>query len=167
LLEKACKVDSDRVLRTIQLGDSAMRLMPRHPPRIGVCGLNPHAGERVLFGRRDMDPIAPAVEQAHALDIECSGPLLPDTIFVRGLRGEFDLIGALYHDHLHISMKVIDFEGTVNASLGIPILRTSVDQGTAFDIQGKSRDTEYRGGAAACRWDCGRPSSAEQFYGHR
>lgn len=138
-LEKACQVDSQRVLRTIQLGDGALRLMLRRPPRIGVCGLNPHAGEHGLFGRQDIEAIAPAIEQARALGIECYGPLPPDTVFVRGLRGEFDLIVAQYHDQGHIPMKLIDFEETVNVSLGIPILRTSVDHGTAFDIAGKNK----------------------------
>jgi 4-hydroxythreonine-4-phosphate dehydrogenase len=137
-LEQACQVDSQRVLRTIELGDQAMRLMLQRPPRIGVCGLNPHAGEHGLFGRQDADAIAPAVAQACALGIQCTGPHAPDTIFVRGLRGEFDLIVAMYHDQGHIPMKIIDFEETVNVSLGIPIIRTSVDHGTAFDIAGKN-----------------------------
>jgi 4-hydroxythreonine-4-phosphate dehydrogenase len=101
--------------------------------------LNPHAGEHGLFGRQDADAIAPAVEQACARGIQCTGPHAPDTIFVRGLRGEFDLIVAMYHDQGHIPMKIIDFEETVNVSLGIPIIRTSVDHGTAFDIAGKNK----------------------------
>jgi 4-hydroxythreonine-4-phosphate dehydrogenase len=138
-LAEACRVDTQRVLRTIELGHQALRLMLRRPPRIGVCGLNPHAGEHCLFGRQDADAIAPAIEQARALGIQCSGPHPPDTIFVRGLRGEFDLIVAMYHDQGHIPMKLIDFEETVNVSLGLPIIRTSVDHGTAFDIAGKNQ----------------------------
>jgi 4-hydroxythreonine-4-phosphate dehydrogenase len=137
-LQQACQVDSQRVLRTIELGNQALRLMLRRQPRIGVCGLNPHAGEHGLFGRQDADAIAPAVARACALGIQCTGPHAPDTIFVRGLRGEFDLIVAMYHDQGHIPMKIIDFEETVNVSLGIPIIRTSVDHGTAFDIVGKN-----------------------------
>ena len=138
-LEQACRVDPQRVLRTIELGDKALQLMLRRRPRIGVCGLNPHAGEHGLFGRQDSDAIAPAIAQAQARGIQCTGPHAADTIFVRGLRGEFDLIVAMYHDQGHIPMKIIDFEETVNVSLGIPIIRTSVDHGTAFDIAGRNQ----------------------------
>jgi 4-hydroxythreonine-4-phosphate dehydrogenase len=101
-------------------------------------GLNPHAGEHGLFGRQEIDVIVPAIEQARAKGLDCRGPLPPDTAYVRALRGEFDLIVAQYHDQGHIPMKLIDFEETVNVSLGIPIIRTSVDHGTAFDIAGKN-----------------------------
>ena len=138
-LEQACKLNSARILRTIQLGDEALRLMRQAPPRIAVCGLNPHAGEHGLFGTQDAEFIAPAIAQARAIGIDCSGPHSPDTLFVRALRGEFDLVVAMYHDQGHIPMKLIDFEATVNVSLGIPILRTSVDHGTAFDIAGRNQ----------------------------
>jgi 4-hydroxythreonine-4-phosphate dehydrogenase len=138
-LAQACLVDSQRVLRTIELGNEALRLMLQRPPRIGVSGLNPHAGEHGLFGHQEQDVIAPAIEQARAEGIQCAGPFPPDTIFVRGLRGEFDLIVAMYHDQGHIPMKIIDFNETVNVSLGIPIIRTSVDHGTAFDIAGQGK----------------------------
>ena len=138
-LEQACRVAVHSVLRTIQLGEQALHLMLQRPPRIGVCGLNPHAGELGLFGRQDADAIAPAIEQTRALGLQCTGPHPPDTIFVRGLGGEFDLIVAMYHDQGHIPMKIIDFEETVNVSLGISIIRTSVDHGTAFDIAGKNK----------------------------
>jgi 4-hydroxythreonine-4-phosphate dehydrogenase len=137
-LEQACKVDKQRVIRTIELGDAALRLMLGRAPRIGVCGLNPHAGEHNLFGRQDSETIAPAIAEAAARDLDCSGPHPADTIFLRGLRGDFDLIVAMYHDQGHIPMKLIDFESTVNVSLGIPVIRTSVDHGTAFDIAGKN-----------------------------
>jgi 4-hydroxythreonine-4-phosphate dehydrogenase len=113
--------------------------MRRRAPRIAVCGLNPHAGEHGLFGRQDAEIITPAIAEARALGIDCSGPHSPDTIFVRALRGEFDLIVAMYHDQGHIPMKLIDFEGGVNVSLGLPIIRTSVDHGTAFDIAGRNQ----------------------------
>lgn len=138
-LEQACKLNTQRILRTIQLGDEALRLMRQAPPRIAVCGLNPHAGEHGLFGTQDAEFIAPAIEQARTLGINCSGPHSPDTIFVRAVRGEFDLIVAMYHDQGHIPMKLLDFESTVNVSLGIPVIRTSVDHGTAFDIAGQNR----------------------------
>jgi 4-hydroxythreonine-4-phosphate dehydrogenase len=137
-LEQACKLNQQRIVRTIQLGNDALKLMRQRAPRIAVCGLNPHAGEHNLFGTQDSEFIAPAVAEARALGIDCTGPHSPDTIFIRGLRGDFDLIVAMYHDQGHIPMKLIDFEATVNVSLGIPIIRTSVDHGTAFDIAGKN-----------------------------
>jgi 4-hydroxythreonine-4-phosphate dehydrogenase len=138
-LEQACKLEQSRIVRTIELGAEAMQLMLGRPPKIGVCGLNPHAGEHNLFGRQDSEIIAPAVEEARRLGYDCIGPLPPDSIYIRGLRKEFDLIVAMYHDQGHIPMKLIDFERTVNISLGIPIIRTSVDHGTAFDIAGQNR----------------------------
>ena len=138
-LERACRLEQKRIVRTIELGAEAMRLMLGRSPRIGVCGLNPHAGEHGMFGREDSEIIAPAVEEAQRLGYDCSGPHSPDAIFVRGLRKEFDLIVAMYHDQGHIPMKLIDFEKTINISLGIPIIRTSVDHGTAFDIAGHGR----------------------------
>jgi 4-hydroxythreonine-4-phosphate dehydrogenase len=138
-LEQACKLKQDRIVRTIELGAEAMQLMLGRTPQIGVCGLNPHAGEHNLFGRQDSEVIAPAVEEARRRGYDCTGPHSPDAIFIRGLRKEFDLIVAMYHDQGHIPMKLIDFEETVNISLGIPIIRTSVDHGTAFDIAGQNR----------------------------
>ncbi|MGB8029601.1 MAG: 4-hydroxythreonine-4-phosphate dehydrogenase PdxA [Terracidiphilus sp.] len=138
-LEQACRLDRGHIVRTIQLGNDALLWLRRTAPRIAVCGLNPHAGEHGLFGRQDAEIIAPAIAEARALGIDCSGPHSPDTIFVRALRGEFDLIVAMYHDQGHIPMKLIDFEGGVNVSLGLPIIRTSVDHGTAFDIAGRNQ----------------------------
>ena len=137
-LEQACHPDRARIVHTIQLGNHALLWMLRRAPRIAVCGLNPHAGEHGIFGRQDLDVIAPAIAEARAQGIDCSGPHSPDTIFVRALRGEFDLIVAMYHDQGHIPMKLLDFEGGVNVSLGLPIIRTSVDHGTAFDIAGRN-----------------------------
>ena len=137
-LDQACKLNQHRIVRTIQLGNDALKLMRQRPPRIAVCGLNPHAGEHGLFGTQDAEFIAPAIAEARALGIDCTGPHSADTIFIRGLRGDFDLIVAMYHDQGHIPMKLIDFEATVNVSLGIPIILTSVDHGTAFDIAGKN-----------------------------
>jgi 4-hydroxythreonine-4-phosphate dehydrogenase len=138
-LEQACRLDRAHIVRTIQLGNDALIWLRRRAPRIAVCGLNPHAGEHGLFGREDAEIIAPAIAEARALGIDCTGPHSPDTIFVRALRGEFDLIVAMYHDQGHIPMKLIDFEGGVNVSLGLPIIRTSVDHGTAFDIAGRNQ----------------------------
>jgi 4-phospho-D-threonate 3-dehydrogenase / 4-phospho-D-erythronate 3-dehydrogenase len=138
-LQQACRLDRAHIVRTIQLGNDALLWLHRRAPRIAVCGLNPHAGEHGLFGREDAEIIVPAIAEARALGIDCSGPHSPDTIFIRALRGEFDLIVAMYHDQGHIPMKLIDFEGGVNVSLGLPIIRTSVDHGTAFDIAGRNQ----------------------------
>ena len=115
-----------------------MKLLGFERPRIAVCGLNPHAGEHGLFGDEDERAIAPAIAQARAEGLECTGPHAGDTVFLQASRGAYDLVVAMYHDQGHIPMKLIDFEGTVNISLGIPIIRTSVDHGTAFDIAGKN-----------------------------
>ena len=138
-LRRACDLDQGRILRTIELGHEAMKLMGFARPRIAVCGLNPHAGEHGLFGAEDQRAILPAVQAARTQGIDCSGPHAGDTVFLQAVRGSYDLVVAMYHDQGHIPMKLIDFEGTVNVSLGIPIIRTSVDHGTAFDIAGKNR----------------------------
>jgi 4-hydroxythreonine-4-phosphate dehydrogenase len=138
-LRAACDLNTARIVRTIELGYEAMRLLGFEKPRIAVCGLNPHAGEHGLFGNEDEAVIAPAIAAAQAKGIKCGGPHAGDTIFLQASRGGYDLVVAMYHDQGHIPMKLIDFEGTVNVSLGIPIIRTSVDHGTAFDIAGKNR----------------------------
>jgi 4-phospho-D-threonate 3-dehydrogenase / 4-phospho-D-erythronate 3-dehydrogenase len=135
-LRQACEADTARILRTIELGHEAMRLLGFDRPRIAVCGLNPHAGEHGLFGSEDGRAIAPAIDAARANGISCTGPHAADSVFLQAWRGAYDLVVAMYHDQGHIPMKLLDFEGTVNISLGIPIVRTSVDHGTAFDIAG-------------------------------
>ncbi|HEY0265037.1 MAG TPA: 4-hydroxythreonine-4-phosphate dehydrogenase PdxA [Granulicella sp.] len=137
-LRNACNLNTQRIIRTIELGNDAMKLLGHTKPRIAVCGLNPHAGEHGLFGTEDIEFIAPAVKACRDKGIDCEGPVAPDTIFFRAVRGSHDLIVAMYHDQGHIPMKLLDFESTVNTSLGIPIIRTSVDHGTAFDIAGKN-----------------------------
>jgi len=137
-LRRAVKLSSKRIVRTIQLGEEAMRLMGKAQPRIAVCGLNPHAGEHGMFGTEDEEFIRPAVVVCRELGIDCEGPVAADTIFFKAARGSHDLVVAMYHDQGHIPMKLLDFEATVNTSLGIPILRTSVDHGTAFDIAGRN-----------------------------
>jgi 4-phospho-D-threonate 3-dehydrogenase / 4-phospho-D-erythronate 3-dehydrogenase len=138
-LRRACELDTARILRTIELGNGAMKLLGFARPRVAVCGLNPHAGEHGLFGNEDAAFIVPAIEQARQNGIDCSGPHAGDTIFLQASRGAYDLVVAMYHDQGHIAMKLLDFAGTVNISLGIPIIRTSVDHGTAFDIAGKNK----------------------------
>ncbi len=138
-LFNSCRLEVERIVRTIELGHEAVRLLGFDRPRVAVCGLNPHAGEHGLFGEEDMNTIVPAVEIARGLGIRCDGPLAPDTTFLKAVRGDYDLVVAMYHDQGHIPMKLLDFERTVNVSLGIPIIRTSVDHGTAFDIAGQNR----------------------------
>lgn len=136
-LRIACEATMERVLRTIELGAEALQWIGTEQKRIAVCGLNPHAGEHGLFGSEDRDTIVPAVEQARKQGIDCYGPIPADTVFLKALRGNYELVVAMYHDQGHIPLKLIDFEKTVNVSIGLPIIRTSVDHGTAFDIAGK------------------------------
>jgi 4-hydroxythreonine-4-phosphate dehydrogenase len=136
-LRRASEVDTPRIFETIRLARQATQKMGFADPRIAVCGINPHAGEHGLFGDEDDRAVAPAVRQAREMGYRCDGPVPADTAFLRALRGEWDVVVAMYHDQGHIPMKLLDFEGTVNVTLGIPIIRTSVDHGTAFDIAGK------------------------------
>jgi 4-hydroxythreonine-4-phosphate dehydrogenase len=137
-LASACHLDTDRIFHTIEIGQNAMLRLGVARPRIAVCGLNPHAGEHGLFGDEDESFIRPAVERARTAGVNCSGPHPADTVFLQASRGAYDLVVAMYHDQGHIPMKLLDFEGTVNISVGIPIIRTSVDHGTAFDIAGRN-----------------------------
>ena len=137
-LRHAVELSTERIIRTIELGYEAMRLMGKERPRIAVCGLNPHAGEHGMFGTEDETFILPAVAACRSRGINCEGPVAADTIFFKAARGSHDLVVAMYHDQGHIPMKLLDFEATVNTSLGIPVIRTSVDHGTAFDIAGKN-----------------------------
>ncbi len=127
-------VDRERVVRTIRLTDRTLRRMGIAAPRLAVAGLNPHAGEDGLFGQEDNEEIVPAVEQAQTEGIDAQGPFPPDTIFLRAVNGEFDAVIAMYHDQGLIPLKTIGFSTGVNVTLGLPIIRTSVDHGTAFDI---------------------------------
>jgi 4-hydroxythreonine-4-phosphate dehydrogenase len=136
-LRRACELNTEKILRTMELGQEALQLLGVEHPRIAVCGLNPHAGEHGLFGDEDSRFIVPAVEKSREIGMLADGPIAADTVFLRAVRGEYDLIVAMYHDQGHIPMKLLDFEHTVNVTLGLPIVRTSVDHGTAFDIAGK------------------------------
>jgi 4-phospho-D-threonate 3-dehydrogenase / 4-phospho-D-erythronate 3-dehydrogenase len=137
-LAEATRLDTSRILTTIELGDAAFVQLRGKRPRVAVCGLNPHAGENGLFGEGDLQFIAPAVAAARGKGIDCDGPFPADTLFLQAFRGAYDLVVAMYHDQGHIPMKLMDFEHTVNVTLGLPIIRTSVDHGTAFDIAGKN-----------------------------
>lgn len=126
-------IRSPRILNTIRITHQVLPKL-RSNARIAVAGLNPHAGENGSFGREDIDEIAPAVRQAQQEGIDARGPFPPDTIFMDLLKGRYDAIVCMYHDQGHIPMKILDFEGATNVTLGLPIVRTSVDHGTAFDI---------------------------------
>jgi 4-hydroxythreonine-4-phosphate dehydrogenase len=124
-------------LRTIELAQQACQAMGIAAPRIGVAGLNPHAGEHGKFGREDLDIIAPAIAKAQAKGINASGPWPGDTLFMRARNGEFDICVAQYHDQGLIPIKYLGIDQGVNITVGLPFVRTSVDHGTAFDIAGK------------------------------
>ncbi len=109
----------------------------RIAPRIAVCGLNPHAGEGGHFGDEEVRVIAPAIARARGDGIRADGPVPADTVFHRALAGDFDLVVAMYHDQALIPVKTLDFHGGVNTTIGLPIIRTSPDHGTAFDLAGK------------------------------
>ena len=132
----------ERIVSSAKIGDDALRSMNHPTRRIAIAGLNPHAGEAGAFGNEDIDIVAPAVEECKALGIDASGPHPPDTVFRRMYDGEFDLTVALYHDQGHIALKMIAMDEGVNVTLGLPIVRTSPDHGTAFDIawQGVARE---------------------------
>ena len=148
-------LDYDRVLSTIRIAHVAAARWGRPRPRIAVAGLNPHAGEGGLFGREEIEFIAPAVEAARREGIDASGPYAPDTVFMRarnaaGHPGEFDIVVAMTHDHGLIPVKYLGVEHGVNVTLGLPFVRTSPDHGTAFDIAGTGR-ADPRSLAAALR----------------
>jgi 4-hydroxythreonine-4-phosphate dehydrogenase len=130
-------ITPERLATVFDLTWEAVRQLGIERPRIAVAGLNPHAGEHGLFGSQEEAVIAPAVNAAQAQGRDFSGPWPPDTIFARAQRREFDAVVAMYHDQGHIAIKMVGFDEGVNVSLGLPIVRTSVDHGTAFDIAGK------------------------------
>jgi len=125
------------VERTIALTARELPKFDKVQPRIAVAGLNPHAGEHGLFGTEEQLAIVPAIDRCRAKGIDVSGPFPADTVFVRARRGEFDVVIACYHDQGLIPVKLAAFGKAVNVTIGLPIIRTSVDHGTAFDIAGK------------------------------
>jgi len=130
----------DRVASKIRLADEFLPpLTGGRAPRIAVAGLNPHAGENGLFGDEEETIIGPAVDQARAEGAHVVGPLAADTLFVRAFNGEYDAVIAMYHDQGHVAVKTVGFDRAVNVTLGLPIVRTSVAHGTAFDIAWKGR----------------------------
>jgi 4-hydroxythreonine-4-phosphate dehydrogenase len=137
LSEAIQRIKTPRIVETIKHADAHFRGLGIASPRIAVSGLNPHCGENGIFGREDIEQIAPAIEQCRAVGLNVSGPISADTVFYRAMRGEFDVVVAHYHDQGHIPTKLVAFDETVNVSLGLPIRRVSVDHGTAYDIAWK------------------------------
>lgn len=153
-LREACdRVKKDRVLEVIRIADQACKQLGIAEPKIGVAGLNPHSGENGMFGREEIEEITPAIEEAKAEGILADGPVPPDTVFSKARGGWYDIVVAMYHDQGHIPLKVVGFVynheekkwdavAGVNITLGLPIIRASVDHGTAFDQAGTGLASE-------------------------
>lgn len=131
------ELDKKKILATIKLADKELTELLGKRPKIGVAGLNPHAGENGIFGSEEEKIIAPAVEEAKKLGINVKGPISADAIFYLANIGMFDIVIAMYHDQGLIPLKLLSFNKSVNVTIGLPIIRTSVDHGTGFDIAGK------------------------------
>jgi 4-hydroxythreonine-4-phosphate dehydrogenase len=138
-LRRALELLSPAIIeQTVRITDAFFRkYMGTGAPRIAVAGLNPHAGEGGLFGDEETTMIAPAVAACRGSGIDATGPWPPDTVFYRAWRGEFDVVVAMTHDHGLIPLKLVHFEDGVNVTMGLPVIRTSVDHGTAYGIAGK------------------------------
>jgi 4-hydroxythreonine-4-phosphate dehydrogenase len=130
-------ITRENVLETMLLTDAGLKQMGIPRPRIAVAALNPHGGDEGLMGREEIDAIGPAIQDARDRGIEAIGPIPADSVFFRAIRGEFDVVVAMYHDQGHIPIKTHGFERSVTVTLGLPVIRTSVDHGTAFDIAWK------------------------------
>ncbi|MBF0279262.1 MAG: 4-hydroxythreonine-4-phosphate dehydrogenase PdxA [SAR324 cluster bacterium] len=133
LKEAIASLTIERILKVISIADKTLRQMGIQNPKFGIPGLNPHASENGLFGEEEREIIIPAIEEAEKQGIDCRGPVSPDVIFLQHREGIFDAVIALYHDQAHIPLKLLGFERGVNVTLGLPVIRTSVDHGTAFD----------------------------------
>ena len=130
-------INKKKVLQTIKLANQVVKKLRNKKPKIGVAGLNPHAGESGIFGKEEIKHIKPAVEEAKKQGIDVVGPISPDAIFYLANAGMFDIVVAMYHDQGLIPLKLLAFNRSVNVTVGLPIVRTSVDHGTGFDIAGK------------------------------
>jgi len=138
LASVAKRITTTSIIELIRITHQAMQVdfgLPR--PRLAVAGLNPHSGEDCLFGNEEYDIIAPAIQQVAAENIDVTGPYPPDTVFFKAAAGNFDAVVCMYHDQGLIPFKLLHFHDGVNVTLGLPIVRTSVDHGTAYDIAGK------------------------------
>lgn len=136
LRDVAASLSVERVYETIALAKLALEQFGESGRAIGVCGLNPHAGEAGAFGDEEGRILAPAIAMAQERGLSVVGPLSPDTAFVRAQRGEFGVVVCMYHDQGHVPLKLIGFDRGVNVTVGLPFVRTSVDHGTALDIAG-------------------------------
>jgi 4-phospho-D-threonate 3-dehydrogenase / 4-phospho-D-erythronate 3-dehydrogenase len=140
LIDAVAKIEPGLVERTVRRGHEALVRAGIPAPRIAVCGINPHAGENGLFGYgEEEEKIVPAIERLQADGIDARGPLPADTVFFVAGRGDYDLVVAMYHDQGHGPVKVLGIEAGVNITVGLPVIRTSVDHGTAFDIAGTGK----------------------------
>ncbi|GAA4067071.1 4-hydroxythreonine-4-phosphate dehydrogenase PdxA [Actinomadura miaoliensis] len=140
LIDAIERIDHGLVERTVRRGHDTLVAAGIERPRIAVCGINPHAGENGLFGRgEEEEKIVPALERLRADGVDARGPLPADTVFFRAGRGDFDLVVAMYHDQGHGPVKILGLEAGVNITVGLPVIRTSVDHGTAFDIAGTGK----------------------------
>ncbi len=139
LAEALAALNENEVLCKARLVADVMRRLKGSEPRIGVCALNPHAGEEGLFGKEEQTIIRPAVERGRAEGLDLAGPLPADTLIARARDGEFDAVVAMYHDQGHIAIKLLAMHRAVNVTLGLPIVRTSVAHGTAFDLAWQGR----------------------------
>jgi len=135
-------VTADRIVTAARLAGEAARDIVGHAPHLAIAGLNPHGGEHGLFGSEEQEHIEPAIERLRAEGWRVTGPASPDTVFLRAAAGEYDAVVAMYHDQGHIPSKFAGFDDTVNVTLGLPIVRTSVDHGTAYDIAGTGKANE-------------------------
>jgi 4-phospho-D-threonate 3-dehydrogenase / 4-phospho-D-erythronate 3-dehydrogenase len=143
LIDAVHRIDGPLVHRTLQRGHRTLVDAGIANPVIAVCGINPHAGENGLFGHgEEEEKVVPGIELARAEGIDAQGPLPADTVFFRAGRGDFDLVVAMYHDQGHGPVKILGLEAGVNITVGLPVIRTSVDHGTAFDIAGTGRADE-------------------------
>ncbi|GHJ42064.1 4-hydroxythreonine-4-phosphate dehydrogenase PdxA [Streptomyces sp. TS71-3] len=143
LVDAVARIEPGLVERTIRRGHATLTASGVASPRIAVCGINPHAGENGLFGHGEEEAkVVPALTAVRADGIDAQGPLPADTVFFRAVRGDFDLVVAMYHDQGHGPVKVLGLDAGVNITVGLPVIRTSVDHGTAFDIAGTGRADE-------------------------
>ena len=139
-LKEAIKlITKEKIVEVINIGHKHMVKINKTEPRIAVCGLNPHAGENGIFGLEEINEIIPAIEFLKKKGLNIVGPISPDIIFREAVKKKFDLVIANYHDQGHIPVKLLYFDQSVNVTLGVPFIRTSVDHGTAFDIAYKNR----------------------------
>ncbi|HUX94962.1 MAG TPA: 4-hydroxythreonine-4-phosphate dehydrogenase PdxA [Bacteroidales bacterium] len=142
LLKAVTGLKRERIEKVTELADMAMKRLLGKVPRIAIAGLNPHAGENGLFGDEEIREITPAVNNLKAKGLLVEGPVPPDTVFLKAMNGNYDVVVAMYHDQGHIPLKLLGFSTGVNITVGLPFIRTSVDHGTAFEIawQGKASE---------------------------